>query len=63
MTREADNNRVARSMEHAMAAITNLRSIKDANTTPDERKEISESCETLAGVYRRLRRLVEGGDE
>ena len=62
MKREADNNRVNRAMEHIMAAITNINSIKAIDRTPSEDKTIEQAKRLLADGYRTLRTLTEGGE-
>jgi len=61
--REPDKNRVKRSMEHIMAAITNLNSIKDENRTQEDDLHIEASKGTLARAYRVLRDIIEEEEE
>ena len=61
MKREADNNRVTRAMEHIMAAVTNLKSIKDEHRSDDDDAIIKDGCEELATVWRALRILIKNG--
>ena len=60
MKREADNNRVKRAMEHAMAAITNINSIKIIDRTPMQNILLEQAKKQLADGWRTLR-LTEGG--
>ena len=50
-------------MEHIMAAITNLNSIKDENRTQEEDLHIEASKGTLARAYRVLRDIIEEEEE
>jgi hypothetical protein len=63
MKREADNNRVKRAMEHVMAAITNLESIKWENRTVDEEKAIEGAIARLQSENLILHLLAKGGME
>jgi hypothetical protein len=61
--REPDRNRVKRAMEHIMAAITNINSIKKENRTDSEERTLESTRSNLASEYRSLRRLAEGKEE
>ena len=58
MKREADKNRVKRAMEHIMAAITNINSIKDEHRMEDEHVSLESVKSNLANEYRTLRILI-----
>lgn len=58
MKREADKNRVKRAMEHIMAAITNINSIKDEHRMADEHASLESVKSNLANEYRTLRTLT-----
>jgi hypothetical protein len=60
MKREVDNNRVKRAMEHVMAAITNINSIKIIDRTPMQNMLLEQAKKQLADGWRTLR-LTEGG--
>lgn len=59
MKREADKNRVNRAMEHIMAAITQINSIKDENRTGAENTLLLLVRSNLSIEYRKLRTLTE----
>lgn len=61
--RQPDINRVKRAMEHIMAAITNINSIKWENRTSKEDAILETTKEILAEEYRVLRLLSERKDE
>ena len=56
--READINRVKRSMEHIMAAITNINSIKTEHRTSAQNVTLEQVKKHLADEYRVLRKLT-----
>lgn len=58
MKREADKNRVKRAMEHIMAAITNINSIKDEHRMTDEHESLELAKRNLANGYQTLRILT-----
>lgn len=60
--RQPDKNRIKRAMEHIMAAITNINSIKWENRTPSENKTLDDVWSHLAEEYRILRILAERKD-
>lgn len=60
--REPDKNRVRRAMEHIMAAITNINSIKWEHRTNDELLTLEGVKGHLAEEYRTLKRLTEKED-
>lgn len=62
MKREADNNRVKRAMEHVMAAITNINSIKIIDRTPTQNMLLEQAKKQLADGWRILK-LTEGGEQ
>ena len=61
--RQPDINRVKRAMEHIMAAITNINSIKWENRNSKEDAILETTKEILAKEYRVLRLLSERKDE
>lgn len=63
--RQPDINRVMRAMEHIMAAITNINSIKWEHRTHDEETFLETTKSRLADEYRDLRTFAEikKGDE
>ena len=63
MKREADNNRVKRSMEHVKAAITNLKSIKPDNMSLDEEDKMKYHIDELERVWRQMDKFLNGEDE
>lgn len=62
--RQPDINRVNRAMEHIMAAITCINSIKWEHRSPDEEAVLESTKGHLADEYRVLKVLAEKkGDE
>ena len=61
--RTPDINRVKRAMEHIMAAITNINSIKWENRTRAEENILEITKQHLADEYRALRMLSEKGGQ
>mgnify|MGYP006896857186 CR=1 FL=1 len=57
--REPDKNRVRRAMEHIMAAITNINSIKWENRTDSEDRTLEEVKKCIADEWRVLKALAE----
>ena len=57
--RQPDINRVMRAMEHIMAAITNINSIKWEHRTRDEETFLETTKSRLADEYRDLRIFAE----
>ena len=57
--REPDKNRVRRAMEHIMAAITNLNSIKWEHRTESENRTLNDVWSHLSEEYRILRIMAE----
>ena len=58
MKREADKNRVKRAIEHIMAAITNINSIKEKDRTAEENVLLELARSNLSIEYRKLRILI-----
>ena len=63
MKREADKNRVKRAMEHIMAAITNINSIKEKDRTTAENVLLELARSNLSIEYRKLRILIKEEDK
>ena len=61
--RQPDKNRVRRAMEHIMAAIRNINSIKWEHRTTDELLTLERVKRHLAKEYRTLNRLTEKEEE
>lgn len=59
--RQPDINRVKRAMEHIMAAITHINSIKWENRSQAEDNILETTKQNLADEYRVLRTLSEKG--
>lgn len=59
--RQPDLNRVNRAMEHIMAAITHINSIKWEHRTAAEENTLETAKQHLADEYRVLRMLSEKG--
>ena len=63
MKRDADNNRVVRSIMNIESAITHIESIKFENRTVREEDVLNSVVEDLSYARKRLHRLIGKGGE